>query len=91
VPIPGLINAWWAFFVLCGMIDRFGTTIKDPTASTIVALLVHLLSIAAAICAILLIRRIGARQDARFRALGGTGQFITREVPQQPDFAISAG
>jgi hypothetical protein len=73
-PVPFLISAWWAVFVVSGFVDRFSargdaSTIEGDRTMTSWGLVGSGLSISGAALAIWLVSRATARQRERAAAI----------------------
>jgi hypothetical protein len=75
-PFPGLVLAWWLLFIASGIVSNVVGRVVNAThglSQTVavdwVLVASHLLDILAAALAILVIRRLDARQETRRRAL----------------------
>lgn len=64
-----VIGAWWVLFVFGNIFD--GASSRFDNAVVVLSLIGHVLSAAAGVCAILMVKRIAERQEARFRVLAG--------------------
>jgi hypothetical protein len=76
VALPGLLTAWWTFFILSQVLDRMSGRISGDSATlgadrfgTTVALAASLSTVAAGVCAIRVVARISERQRERAEAL----------------------
>jgi hypothetical protein len=76
--VPGLILAWWLLFIISsvagnvvGRLSALSSTLAQTLAADWLLVASNVLDIAAAALAVLVIRRLDARQEARYRALQG--------------------
>jgi hypothetical protein len=74
--VPALILAWWLLFILSSVagnviarLTAASTTLAQTVAADWLLVASNLLDIVAAMLALLVIRRLDARQEARYRAL----------------------
>ena len=72
MPRSPLIGFWWTFFLLGNAFDGASARFDAAAAVVGMSLIGHLLTSAAAICAIVMVKRIAERQEARLRVLGGS-------------------
>ena len=75
-PFPGLVLAWWLLFIASGLVSNVTSrlvngahTLSQTVAVDWVLVASNLLDIPAAVLAILVIRTLNARQEARWRTL----------------------
>jgi hypothetical protein len=76
--VPALILAWWLLFILSsvagnviGRLSAASSTLAQTVAADWLLVASNVLDIVAAALALLVIRRLDARQEARYRALQG--------------------
>ncbi len=76
--VPGLILAWWLLFIISsvagnvvGRLGAISSTLAQTLAADWLLVASNVLDIVAAALAVLVIRRLDARQEARYRALQG--------------------
>jgi Domain of unknown function (DUF4328) len=71
---PGFLGLWWAVFLLAGVVDRVSSrgyveaeTVEELSSATGVFMLADGLSVVAGVLAILVVRRLTARQELHAR------------------------
>jgi hypothetical protein len=85
---PAIIGFWWAFFLVSGFLGRIADKLIDADGNIsnefpIVFLIASIFQIAAAVLALIIVKNITQRQEARFRKIGVSQQF---QPPAPPTF-----